>query len=347
VLGRFIKPVYLGLRGLGLKVFVRSDRGLALPQHISSLLVITDSRLGDVCLAIPVLQSLRSAYPQANFAVVLPQYLHGLVQWSCRPDIVFDGRDARIRQQARWDVAIDLSTDYFLKPAQLAWHSGARVRIGFDYSDRGVYFTHPIAAPPPDEHAQVTYTKVLDALGIPFKRTALPSLTGNAATAVNSATIAVHPGAHHPTQRWPAEHFAELIKRIQRGGEHCMVLGSSREKDLVSTVARLAMGATCMITDDVLELAAVLQNSSMLICNNSGPLHLAGLLGIPTLSFMGPTVKSRWWPLGSDAIVLRRDDLLCIGCNLGYCKIRTHACMKEITAEQAFAAYNRRRIEVR
>jgi ADP-heptose:LPS heptosyltransferase len=49
---------------------------------------------------------------------------------------------------------------------------------------------------------------------------------------------------------------------------------------------------------------------------------------------MGPTVKELWMPVGEEHHVLREDDLPCIGCNTGYCKIKTHDCMRRIKPER-------------
>jgi len=345
VLGRLIKPAYLGARSLFLRVFVHSNRSIPIPGDVRSLVVFTDGRLGDVCLAIPVLQCLRATYPDANFAIVLPAHLHSLVQWSCHPNNVFEHSEKRKVEEFEWDVAIDLSTDYYLKTARLALQTGARVRIGFEFNGRGAYFTHAITEPPLTEHVQNTYARVLSVLGISFRPIPLPErIPADVLDEWDPEAVAIHPGAHHPTQRWPAEYFAELIREIHGGNQHCLVLGTSEERELVTRIVNLAEArATAAITNDVLQLAATIRHSQMLICNNSGPLHLAGLLGVPTLSLMGPTVKSRWWPVGKHAIVLRRNDLPCIGCNLAYCKIRTHACMREVKPEEVFTAYFRLR----
>ena len=51
---------------------------------------------------------------------------------------------------------------------------------------------------------------------------------------------------------------------------------------------------------DAAALAAEIARLDALLCNNSGPLHIAGALGVPTLSTMGPTNRVRWWPVGSE-----------------------------------------------
>ena len=61
-------------------------------------------------------------------------------------------------------------------------------------------------------------------------------------------------------------------------------------------------------------------------------------IGTPTISFMGPTIKERWMPIGNIHTVLRIDNLPCIGCSLGYCKIKMHDCMCLITAAMVMGA---------
>ena len=344
MLRTLLKPVYLSLREILLKGFVHPGPKPVVPNSIKSILVISERRLGDVCLAIPTLQCLRGAYPEAGLGILLPEHLRPLVQWACHPNHFFDYGDEERIAAVSWDLVIDLTTDYHLQPARLASGTRCAVRMGFDFKGRGRYFNLPMDIPA-RAHMRDIYAQVLEPLQIPFKPSALPSLIpAEPAAEWNRHAVAVHPGAHHPTQRWPAEYFADLIRRIRGGGELSLVLGESQEGELVTDIVKRAgPGATAAITRSVMELAATIRASDVVICNNSGPLHLAGLLGVPTVSFMGPTIKDRWLPSGRHDVVLRRDDLPCIGCNRATCRIRTHACMKEITPEQAYTAYFRLR----
>ena len=342
MLRTLIKPFYLGVRQLALRAIVRSGPRPPLPEVVHSLLVITDRRLGDVCVAIPVLQCLRTAYPNANLGIVTPGPLQPLVQWACAPSHLFADAGAGAIGNTRWDAVIDLTTDYHLKPAQRAAATGAPVRIGFDFKGRGRYFNLPLEWTA-TEPMQDTYARVLKPLSVEFRPLSLPAeFPARPVPEWTPQLVTIHPGAHHDTQRWPAEYFGDLIRRIHGGSEACLVLGAENERELVERVVKLSgSGAVAAITGDVMQLAATIRASEILICNNSGPLHLASLLGVPSLSFMGPTVRARWTPLGSNAVVLRQDRLACIGCNLGYCRIRTHACMREIRPDEAFSAYFR------
>jgi ADP-heptose:LPS heptosyltransferase len=328
---------------------------LPLPDCLNSVLLISLQRLGDIALEIPSLQRLRQSYPEAFLGVVAPTAFHPLIQLACRPQLLIDYprnaaglfNTASVLRKRNWQVAVDLTTDYHLAPAWLIASSGAPIRIGFENAGRGHFFNYSLPVPD-DVHMQDLFRKPIELLGVSSLEVVwviqiahpclpLPAKKGN------QRYVGIHPGATHWTQRWPPPYFAVLARKIHEAGDCCLILGSPADQALVQEIASSSGHvAIPMITgNNVLSFAAVMSRMDLLICNNSGPLHLAGLLGVPTLSFMGPTVKARWWPRGSRQEVMRRDQLPCIGCNNGYCRIQSHACMTEITPDQAFQVYQK------
>jgi heptosyltransferase-2 len=335
-----IKKYYLALREAILFTLVRTPHSVAMGESISAILVISEPRLGDVSLAIPALRELRAAFPGATLGIVASRSLHPLLQWGCGPDILLDYSQTEQVRKRKWDVAIDLSGDYHLRSALTARSSRAPLRIGFEFAGRGCFFTValPLRAA---EHTAKRYMRAFEKIGVrscgEIQARARSLLPG-------PGRVGIHPGAHHATQRWPAAYYADLIRKINQTGAGCVVLGARSEWHLVEQVVELSAGAaTAIHTGGVMDLVENLRSLNLLVCNNSGPLHLAGLLGVPTLSFMGPTVKAGWWPLGAGSIVLRRDELPCIGCNQGRCKLGTRACMTEISPDTAFEAFLRLR----
>jgi ADP-heptose:LPS heptosyltransferase len=157
----------------------------------------------------------------------------------------------------------------------------------------------------------------------------------------SDAPIGIHPGAHYPTQRWPSEYYAALIETVGRSQDRPPVIlfaGPGDEEIYADIVARVSCTLFPCPAPNLRHFLALVSRCRILICNNSGPLHLAVAAGVPTLSTMGPTEKEVWQPRGEDHMILRRDELPCIGCNSGYCLIRTHACMREITPEMMMEA---------
>jgi len=118
-----------------------------------------------------------------------------------------------------------------------------------------------------------------------------------------------------------------------------LIFGGPREKGFVDQITSMINGEVMTyVGGNLRRFVALVDSCCMLICNNSGPLHVAVALGVPTISFMGPTNKDRWMPIGNIHKVLRIDNLPCIGCNLGYCKIKTYDCMRLITPSMVLEA---------
>ncbi len=160
MLRTFIKPVYLGLRELVLRALIRPGPRPRIPSTMRRMLVIADQRLGDLCLTLPTLQCLSDALAETELVLVLPRPLQPLAQWACHPNAMLDwSRRSEILAQG-WDIVIDLSTDYHLKPAQLAHATGAPANAC--WAARPIPATHGVQKtnPPFDVRLLNEYTRV-------------------------------------------------------------------------------------------------------------------------------------------------------------------------------------------
>ncbi len=154
--------------------------------------------------------------------------------------------------------------------------------------------------------------------------------------------ISVHPGSFYPSQRWPSKYYADLISRISEFNQNAkfLLLGSSAEKELLGGIYKMlkpvAQRNTLVNAENGIgKTIAFISLSKLLIGNNSGLLHIATALAVPTVSFMGPTVPWLWHPYGpaSSNIVFSKG-LPCSPCNLGECA--EHTCMETIVPTEVF-----------
>ncbi|MCX5709036.1 MAG: glycosyltransferase family 9 protein, partial [Candidatus Omnitrophica bacterium] len=145
--------------------------------------------------------------------------------------------------------------------------------------------------------------------------------------------IAVIPGAYYPSQRWPIERFGELIKKICEKSQARILIFTTKKEDNLDRISAFLDPARVAVLSglDLRQFMAYLSQCHMLICNNTGPLHIASGLGIPTVSTMGPTVPQLWWPLGKNHIVIRKG-LACSPCSRGVC--RSHECLESISVAE-------------
>jgi lipopolysaccharide heptosyltransferase II len=102
--------------------------------------------------------------------------------------------------------------------------------------------------------------------------------------------VGISPGANWETKRWPAERFAGLARRALAAGLQVAVQGSLAEAKLGQLVVRAAPGAVDLTGKlDLPALGGFISRCTAFVANDSGPMHMARALGVPTLALFGST----------------------------------------------------------
>jgi heptosyltransferase II len=130
--------------------------------------------------------------------------------------------------------------------------------------------------------------------------------------------IGIFPGGHAPSRRWARDHFTELTARLVKRGARVVVFGGPTERTLTAHVAShhaLDLGGQT----DLPLLAAGLQACTLVVTNDSGPLHMAAALGTPTISFWGAGDPLVTGPLGPNQRLIRHPELPCVPCARNEC----------------------------
>lgn len=340
-----------------------SRKPTAAPADGGRILFLRGDRIGDMVLSIPALRAIKRQFPRSRLTVLASRANRGVLSAEPAVDAVLVGEDrpgrhplrllSRVRalRRERFDLAIDPLIGSDVLSAALALASGAPLRVGFGGAGRELFFNRPVAPPENGRHVVDATLDLLAAVGIgAAERTPrIRPSAGALAWARRWVTvhaegdltlIGLHPGAHYPSQRWPAEHYARLIDALRRERLGLPVLiGGPGDAAVIHTIAASARrGFAVHVGDDLERSFALIAQMALLVCNNSGPLHAAAALGVPTVSFIGPTHAGRWWPRGEAQRVLRVEGLGCLGCEAGRCPRGDHACLRRIPPEAALAA---------
>jgi heptosyltransferase II len=328
------------------------------PHRFRQILFIRTDRIGDMVLSTPAFKALKTAFPDAALTVLASPTNYSLIQSDPHVDeILIHDPSAGLRAAARmvrelrsrrFEVVIDPMTSHGTQTAVLAYLTQAQTRLGFAGFGREVFFSAPVRPPEPTPGIVELHLALLTRLGIHcsgiesvlFLREEEMDRARRWARRVapdGERIIGLHPGAHYATQRWGIWNYAALVEMLMKNtGLKPVVLGGPADIALVKGIlARTNDSVPVVLSSDLRESMARISQLNALVCNNSGPLHIAVALKVPTVSFMGPTVKSLWTPSGSTHRVLRADDLDCIGCNSGVCRSGTQECMQRLTPEMA------------
>jgi heptosyltransferase-2 len=152
--------------------------------------------------------------------------------------------------------------------------------------------------------------------------------------------VGMNPGASFGSaKRWVPERYAEVGDRLVKdAGASVAILGGADERPVAEAIAS-AMQAPAQILagrTTLPELVGVLSRLSLLVTNDSGPMHLAAALGVPLVAVFGPTDWRETAPYGARHRLVR-EDVACAPCKLRECPI-DHRCMRLVTAGRVIAA---------
>ena len=332
------------------------------------ILLVKPSSLGDCLQALPVLNALRKALPNARIVwLVNSEYADILRNHPALDDLIlFPRRLFRARQVGvapckevfalwsrlyaeRFDLVIDLQG--LLRSGVMTLATGAPIRLGLSDARElaGVFYSQRVHLKPTDVHAVDRYMCCLELLGIrsdqrdfslpiePDVSAELDRILAQADLSRPDKFVLVTPGARWQSKCWPAERFASVIDRIS--GElslACVLSGSPDEAQLCRQVAELCRSKPLNLAGltTLGQLAALMSFSDLVLGHDSGTIHLAVALGKPLVCIVGPTDPRRTGPYHRSSSIVTAD-LDCAPCRRSVCP--DNRCMTLITAESVFA----------
>ncbi len=368
---RKIEDLYLTLRNLifgSLRPFTKTYTKEDLSDaNIKNILVIRLDRIGDMVMTTPIFRALKEKWPDAQITVLANPVNKNIVINNPFIDciLVYDRENKHKSlnnrlsffkdiRKSEFDLVIDPYLDYELNTSFITRIVGSKYRLGFEFAGREIFYnircpSNGFPAFTEEKHMIEHNLDLIASLGGKAKKEEpeifLSSnekekaikLLGKNGINSESKIIGIHPGGHYESQRWPIERFAAVSDHlITNYHSNILLFGSQDERHLISEF-RDSADKNPIILDNLnlREFISVLSHCNLLLCNNSGPLHISTALNIPTVSTMGPTVPFHWWPRGDNHIVLRKD-LDCSPCKKGICE--THECMELISTDEFLAA---------
>ncbi len=347
-----------------------------IPKNPERILVIKLWGLGALVCATPALRVLRQRFPTAQITLLTAKGLDTLydgaglydrvIPWDASSLRALPRTVRRYREAAReeeFDLALNLDGLNNLS-ALLALVSGARATVGF--VPRGGRRRRGYTIPLPIDlslHATRLFLQLTAAVDATSKNRALvppPVRTSEREQAgetlrewgVDEDTylvgINMNSSEFAMRRAWPAEKFVLLAQSLEEMGEYRTVfIGSAEEERFVLRHVKHMDTPPLSLTGctSVRQLAALLTHFHLFISNDSGPLHLAAALNVPTVSFFGPESPERFGPPRNEkhAVFWRRPRCgPCVSflagsvspCHLG------DECLREISIEAVLGVVN-------
>lgn len=302
------------------------------------ILVIRRRYLGDIVLLSPFFQSLRQHWPNAELtllaeasyaavATLIPEIDRTLILPRRARELAGWLTLLRALRSARFTHVFDL--DNREKTAALTRLTGARERIALlhEAPARLASFYTRIVLDPPAEHERRTiaeyYLQALAGAAVPVAtktvrlvlretdRSTVAKLLGN-----SPPRLLVHPGSRSAFRVWPAENFAAICDRAQNElGARVLLVGGPAERPLLAAIAAAARTKPEVLSTplSVGEFAALAASCDLMLCHDSGPMHVAAGVGTRVIALFGSQNTTLWRPAGENHVVLQAP-LPCADC---------------------------------
>jgi len=334
-------------------------------MELRRILIRATNWVGDAVMCIPALAEIRRRFPDARITLLARPWVAGLYDSSLIDDLIpytlargandFPGkwRLARKLNKMSFDCAILFPNAF--EAAALVWAARIPIRIGYARDGRGLLLSDPITPPKPGEipdHQRYYYLELLRRAGlidrVPdvdyIRLPGIPHLILKGRNLLiqkklEGPWIGVSPGSAFGTaKRWLPERFAEAAVSLARQTSTGVALfGSADERELCATV-KTAIAAEGINVHNFAgetkleEFIAIAATCTAFLTNDSGAMHIAASLGVPTVTVFGATDHVATGPTGPLARIVR-EQVECSPCLLRECPI-DHRCMTGVTADR-------------
>jgi heptosyltransferase II len=331
-------------------------------KGINSILIRGTNWIGDAIMTLPAIASVRATFPHANIAVLAKPLVADIYKYFADVNevIIYKSKYdnaigvlllAQKLRKRKFDAAILLQNA--IEAAIIALFAGIPLRAGYNSDSRGVLLTHSIHRNKEIKkvHQVDYYLEMVKALGCVSidKEIHMETKINRAdARAVldkyipnnKKSLVGIAPGATYgPAKRWLPERFAAIAAEIA-GDYSCRIILLGGKSDVETAQEVEQHAATGLINlagkTTLHEAIYLISQCRLFISNDSGLMHIAGALNIPTIAIFGSTNPATTSPAGNQSVIIRQE-VPCSPCLKETCPT-DFRCMKLISVENVLTA---------
>lgn len=324
------------------------------------ILIIQTAFFGDVILALPMVQAIKNTFPDYEIDFLCIPKTSELLQNNRKiaEIIIYDKRGAdngfsgfmklknKIRSK-KYDVII--SVQRHLRTTLLSYFGGAELTIGFDNSVFSSLYGKKVSYQ--SKHEILRNLDLLRPLGIDITEIIRPELFPGESdikeidkifSGLNikndQKVICISPGSVWFTKRFPPEKYVSLFNRLDSMDYTILLIGDKNDSSICEKIQTQSTNNNIYNYAgklSIMQSAELIKRSSILLTNDSAPMHIANAVSTDVIAFFGSTVREfGFYPYGKRDCVFEVDGLKCRPCTdhgKDYCKIKSFDCMNNIS----------------
>jgi len=332
-------------------------------MQIKKILIIQTAFIGDVILTTPLIRWAKSGLNYPLIHVVVIPSARNVIENNPFVDKIFvydkRGKDKGlsgifklVRQLKKEHYFAVISPHRSLRSALIARLTGAQKRIGFTTSSGAFLYTDKIYY---DQNIheidrnlsllKFAHVEIADRHPFVFldrdDEKAVAAIFSEFNIKTTPSPIALAPGSVWFTKKWPENYYRDLVKMLLVQGREVILTGGTADKECCERIADGLDGPIVNLAGRLTlrQSAAVYKKCAVVVCNDSGAMHLAVAVKTPVIALFGPTIPAFGFsPFGERNTILEHQ-LSCRPCGIhggNKCPIGTHECMQAIHPLQVF-----------
>jgi heptosyltransferase II len=332
-------------------------------QTPKNIIVRMPNWLGDLVMATPVLADLKNYWPDAQITAMCQSPIAPLLLNDPNVDILYSyrrpngwiHRSQHVEiiehlRQGEYDLGILLTNSF--SSAWWFWRGHVQRRIGYACNGRSLLLSEAVPFPETrkTQHLVNTYKMLLNPLGIPLSNTS-PMLYVDreeleiAHTLLHKSgvkdgqhtIVGINPGAAYGSAKcWLPDRFRSVTQRLLEDPNTFVIyFGDNNGASLVHEICQGMPERVINLAGKTTlrELVALIKICTVLLTNDSGPMHIAAALGTPLVALFGSTSDVQTGPYGSGKVIHKHVE--CSPCYNRTCPI-DFRCMKRIEVEEVY-----------
>lgn len=324
-------------------------------KEIKKILCIKPRGIGDIVLSTIVLENLNAALPHSEIHYLTEEFAKRAVENNPfvskiltfkRDDLVFKTIN-KVRRE-KYNLVFDFWSNP--KTAQITFLSGAKYKVGFEKRGRKYAYNLMGTAGSLGKHAAEDNLVLLNILDIPIvsKKIIYHTVIEEQLFAENflkekinlndSYLIGIIPSGGWESKRCEPIKWLEICTEIQKyiPAKFIILWGPGDEADAKAILEGLESNSLIAPITTFGQLSGFIEKCDLIIANDSGPMHVAAALNIPTIGIFGPTNPKNHKPFSDKSDFVIKTELHCIICNKLICPY-SHECMKELDSNEFVA----------
>jgi ADP-heptose:LPS heptosyltransferase len=346
-------------------LYLAGKENLETTEEPRSILVIEYWYLGDLVMVTPFLKNLRLNYPKAHIAIVASPRVIPFLEGQDLVDEIFPLKVPWVQDMSRRKKYLSLHWgEYFKCVARLRsrrfdlgftvradirdnfmlWLSGVRQRVGYGYGYGGSLLTHVAVPDLSRPHYSDRWLQLLESLRKPIldrqpelkvrpeEKHKARQLLRELGIQEGDRVVGLHSGARNPIRNWGDEKFLEVAERL--ANNFSVKILWFHEPDSPYTYSHSWL---IPIGLPLREFLAVLSECRLVLCNDTGPMHIASACGIPVVAVFGPGKEAWWGPRSANSQVVAHEGVWCRPC-FDYCIFNEPYCLRVVTVDSVYEA---------